>query len=37
MGQAIVAVPREDDVPSAFTALERRDVRDGVIGAFGAA
>jgi DNA replication and repair protein RecF len=33
MGQTILAVPRDDDVPRAFTTLERRVVRDGVIGA----
>ncbi|MEO7962631.1 MAG: hypothetical protein ABIT38_01845, partial [Gemmatimonadaceae bacterium] len=35
MGQTILAVPRDDDVPRAFTMLERRSVRDGVIGEVG--
>ena len=30
-GQTIVAVPREDDVPEAFTRLERWRVEDGVL------
>jgi DNA replication and repair protein RecF len=33
MGQTILCVPRADDVPKALTALTRRTIRDGVLGA----
>lgn len=34
MGQTLLAVPRDDDVPRAFTMLERRSVHDGTIGRY---
>jgi DNA replication and repair protein RecF len=36
LGQTIVCVPRADEIPRAFTRLERWHVRDGVFGATGA-
>jgi DNA replication and repair protein RecF len=30
--QVLLAVPREEDIPEAFTRLERRTMRDGVLG-----
>ncbi len=34
MGQTMLAVPRDADIPRAFTTLERARVRDGEIGAY---
>jgi DNA replication and repair protein RecF len=31
MGQTVLAVPRDDDVPDAYTTLERHGIRDGVL------
>jgi DNA replication and repair protein RecF len=36
LGQTILCVPREDEIPRAFTRLERWSVRDGVFGRPGA-
>jgi DNA replication and repair protein RecF len=33
-GQVLLAVPREDDIPAALTALPRRRVRDGRVEAW---
>jgi DNA replication and repair protein RecF len=37
LGQTILCVPREDEIPRAFTRLERWNVRDGVLTGPGAA
>jgi hypothetical protein len=31
VGQVLLAVPRIEDIPSAFTRLERRSMRDGTL------
>ena len=31
MGQVVIAVPREVDIPAEFTRLERREIRDGAL------
>ena len=36
LGQTILCVPREDEIPRAFTRLERWSVRDGVFASAGA-
>ena len=33
MGQVVLAVPREVDIPPEFTRLTRREIRDGVLSA----